>query len=171
MALCRFVEDKDHFTRGLIRSNMHLFSVYYVWVCSRGMFPSRQNTDLAAIICLPCFSNSNSARLSCCCVSSLRIPRKGPFYLIPAPPEVVRCAVYRPMWQVCFPKSCYFSGSFHLASCELRVDFSFFSVFVFWYRTRKSYCPCLSLKSYWLEQNKSLLLHAFCSVISTRGLN
>lgn len=122
---CVGLSKTRHFTRGLIRSNMYLFSVYYVWVCSRGMFPSRQNTDLAAIICLPCFSNSKSALLSYCRVSYYTFQDRPFLSNSSTPWSCSVCSVYKPMWQICFPKSCCFSGSFHLPSCELRVDFSF----------------------------------------------
>lgn len=89
----------------------------------------------------------------------------GHFYLIPAPPEVVQCAVFINLCgRSAFlnPAASQEAFTYHHASFVW--VFHLFSVFVSWYRTRKSYCPCLSLKSSWLEQSKSLLLHACCLV-------
>lgn len=75
LSLCQFVEDKNGCAHWFIHSDMYLFSVYYVWVCSRGMFLSRQNTDLAAISCLLYLANPRNALSSYYQVGSPHIPR------------------------------------------------------------------------------------------------
>lgn len=152
---------------------MYLFSVYYVWVCSRGTFPSRQNTDLAAIICLPCFSNSNSARLSCCCRNSLRIPRKGPFYLIPAPPEVVRCAVFIDLCgRSAFLNPATSQEAFTYHHASFVCIFHFFQSLSLGTEQGKAIAPAFHLSPTGLNKIRvSSFMFSAQSVISTRGLN